>query len=396
MVYGSEFGDDPVDTGILGLPQWDDTPKNGGLFLGSWEFGPAEDTQRIQGWYSADFQKQVNLDMDVQNFDLEYTRHTQLSEINRLTWGLGYRMAMTHLQSDNGYNDFDPEYHRSDAGRAFVQDEIAFSSINSKLFFGAQVEEASVGGFTFQPNVRWLWNATEHTSAWAGISRAVRTPSREEIEIVQYFDPLQPPFFKGNAQFENESVLVYEIGMRTNVTESAQLDLTTFYNDYDDLQTYELDPTLTFETYGNLARAYAYGAELALDIDLTSRWRLRSAYTYFDMNFEADAASLSQPTIDDKDGLVPKNIANLRSYYDLGNHWEIDGAVYWSDYMPFWDNASYFRVDARLGWNPNTHVQFSVGVQNLQEEQHPEAGADIVTYGGEVRRNFYASLRLSY
>jgi iron complex outermembrane receptor protein len=64
--------------------------------------------------------------------------------------------------------------------------------------------------------------------------------------------------------------------------------------------------------------------------------------------------------------------------------------------MPYWDNPAYFRVDARIGWSPNTHVQFSVGVQNLQQEQHPEAGEDITTYGSEVRRNIYASMRLSY
>lgn len=396
MAYGSEFGDDPVDTSILGLPQWDQTPKNGGMALGSWEFGSPEDTQKIQGWYSADFQKQVALDMDVQSFDLEYTRRTQLSDINWLTWGLGYRMAVTNLQSDHGYNDFEPEYRRSYAGRLFVQDEIAFPSIDSKLLMGAQIEEGSVGDFTLQPNLRWMWSATERTSLWAGISRAVRTPSREELDIRQYSDPLQAPFFQGNKAFENESVLSHEIGVRTQVTEHAQLDLTGYYNEYDKLQTYEDDPSLTFTTYGNLADAHAYGAELALDIDLSSRWRLRSAYTYFDMDFEADAASASQPFIDDKDGLVPKNIANVRSYYDLGEHWQLDSAVYWSDWLPYWDNPSYFRVDARVGWNPNSHVRFSVGVQNAQEEQHPEAGAGILTYGGEVRRNFYVALSLSY
>jgi iron complex outermembrane receptor protein len=230
LFYGSEFGDDPVDNGILGLPQWDDTPKNGGVALASWEFGPPEDTQRIQGWYTGDFQKQTNLDSSVQVIDVEYTRYTQLSERNQLTWGLGYRLSMTDMQSDNGYNDFDPQYRNSSAGRVFAQDEIAFPALKSKLSFGAQLEQSDVGNFSYQPNVRWMWHATEQTALWAGISRAVRTPSREEIDIIQYFDPVQPPFFLGNRQFENETVLSYEIGVRTNITERAQLDLSTFYN----------------------------------------------------------------------------------------------------------------------------------------------------------------------
>ena len=54
------------------------------------------------------------------------------------------------------------------------------------------------------------------------------------------------------------------------------------------------------------------------------------------------------------------------------------------------------RIDARIGWKPSTHVQFSLGVQNAQEKQHPETGEDITSFGGEVARNFYGSLRLSY
>jgi len=393
-IYTSEFGEQPVDAGILGLAEFDDTPKNGGMLLGSWEFGEPSDVQRVQGWYSADWQKQLNLDMDVQNVDLEYTRHTQLSEENALTWGLGYRLAQTNLESDKGFNDFDPEFRRTHGGRLFLQDELAIPSLDSKATVGAQLEVETLGGLTVQPNLRWMWNATEQTSIWAGISRAVRTPSREEVDLLGYDDPNLPPTFIGNKDFRNEKVLAHEIGIRTNVTEKVQVDVTAFYNKYDDLQTFEFDPN-GLVTYGNNAHAVAYGAELALDLDLTESWRVRSSYTYFDMDFETNG-NAAGGSIDDKDGLVPQNHASIRSYYDLGESWELDTGLYWSDWLPFWDNPAIFRVDARLGWKPSSHVEFSLGVQDAQDTQHPETGENFTTFGGEVHRNIYASLRLSY
>jgi iron complex outermembrane receptor protein len=393
-MWASEFGEDPADTTILGLPQFDDTPKNGGYTLASWEFGPPTDVQRLQGWYSADFQKQVNLQMDVQVGDLEYTRHTQLTDSHRLTLGLGYRSAQTNLQSDRGFNDFSPEFRRSNSARIFAQDEVALPSLDSRVIVGAQLENADLGGFSVQPNLRWMWNVTGQTAVWAGISRAVRTPSREEVDNVGYDDPNLPPVFMSHPDFENEKVLAHELGVRTNLGERVQIDLAAFYNDYDDLQTYEFD-NLGLATYGNEASATAHGAELALDLDLSSVWRVRTSYSYFEMDFETSSNAAGGP-IDDKDGLVPRQHASVRSYYDLGDHWELDTAVYWSDYMRFWDNPAVFRVDARVGWKPDSHTLLSLGVQNAQEEQHPEAGTDITTFGSEVRRNVYLSLRLSY
>ena len=181
-MYASEFGDSLADSAILGLPPFDDTPRNGGYVLGSWEFGDPLDVQRFQGWYSADYQKQVNLEMDVQNADLEYTRHTQINELHTLTWGVGFRSAQTNLQSDKGFNDFSPEFRRSNGARFFAQDEVTLAALDSKLILGAQVEQADVGGTSLQPTVRWMWNASAQTSIWSGRDRARaqrRTPARE-------------------------------------------------------------------------------------------------------------------------------------------------------------------------------------------------------------------------
>ncbi len=395
--YTSEFGEELWDAVVMAYHPFDDTLKSGGYMLGSWEIGEEGDTHKVQSWYSIDYQKQFDLVHDVHSFDLEYTRTKTPGERHRLSYGLGYRLVDSLLDDENGDRGFEPESRQIHGGRVFVQDQIGLPDLESKLVLGTQVEWNSLADLEVQPNARWLWNPTEDETVWGAVSRAVRTPSIEEVDLDRRLDVNAPPYFRGTDSFESEEVLAYELGYRRPLTDRAFLDLATFYNDFDDLQSVELDGSGTTEFFANKVQAHAYGAELALDADVSSDWRLRSSYTYFRMDFEADSDSAEASTVDTKDGLVPKHRIGLRSYYDLSETWEFDTALYWTDEhsSSFFKNPDYLRVDARLGWNPTEKVQFSIGVQNLTQSEHPEAGEDIFWYGSLVERNVYVNLRLT-
>ncbi len=392
--YTSEFGEELFDAGAVAYAPWDDTVKNGGFLAGSWETGEEGDLHRVQAWAQSDFQKQFDFQHDVRSFDLEYTHSKSIGQSHDLDLGLGYRRVDSDLHGNNGYLDFDPESRQLDSLRAFVQDQIKLGDTHQKLILGAQVEQSTLADFQIQPNVRWLWNPTPDQTVWAAVSRAVRTPSLEEVDIVQNFDVTGPPFLRGTDDFQSEELLAYELGYRTPLGDRAFLDVATFFNDFDNLQSVEVDGS-GIQFYDNKVEAQAMGAELALDVDATSRWRLRSTYAWFEMDFEADANSAEAPTVDTKDGLIPEHRASLRSYLDLGADWEFDAGIYWTDEhsSSFFDNPAYWRVDARLGWNPSEHLQFSLGVQNAQTEEHPEAGEDIFWYGSLVERLVYFSRR---
>ena len=394
--YTSEFGEELWDAVAMAYAPWDDTVKNGGFLAGSWETGVEGDMHRVQAWVQSDFQKQFDFRHDVRSLDLEYTRSKRLGASHELNLGLGYRRVDSDLHGNNGYLDFDPESRQLDALRAFVQDQILFPSLNSKLVLGTQVELSTLADFQVQPNVRWLWNPSPEQTVWAAVSRAVRTPSLEEVDIVQRLDATGPPFLRGTDDFESEELLSYELGYRRPLGAHAFLDVAAFFNDFDNLQSVEVDGA-GIQFYDNQVEAEAYGVEVALDADVSPRWRLRSAYSFFEMDFEADAGSAEVPTVDTKDGLVPKNRVNLRSYYDLGANWELDTGVYWTDEhsASFFENPAYWRVDARLGWRPTESLELSVGVQNAQRGEHPEAGEDIFWYGSLVERLYYLSLRFS-
>ena len=214
---------------------------------------------------------------------------------------------------------------------------------------------------------------------------------------LQRLDATGPPFLRGTDDFQSEELLAYELGYRTPLGDTAFLDLATFFNDFDNLQSVEVDGS-GIQFYDNKVQAEAMGVEVALDVDLSERWRLRSTYAWFEMDFEADGDSAEAATVDTKDGLVPENRATLRSYYDLGSDWEFDTGIYWTDdhSSSFFENPAYWRVDVRLGWNPSEHLQLSIGVQNAQTDEHPEAGEDIYWYGSLVERLYYVSLRATY
>lgn len=394
-IYTSEFGEDPVDTSILGLPPFDYTPKNGGRALASWERGDEHDLQRVQAWYSVDHQKQFNFESDLQMADLEWTRRREITQRQALTLGAGYRLVQTDLGSPDGFVDFDPEFRRTHALRVFAQDEIQLPEIDSALIVGTQLEASTLGGLQLQPNLRWRTNLTPSTMLWAAISRAVRTPSLEEVDLVQHDPPTDPPIFVGNEDFKSETLLAQELGIRSQLGANLSADLALFYNHFDDLQSIELAPGGSALTFGNLARASAAGAELALDWQPVERWRLRASYTYFEMNFEADAASFEASSIDWKDLLVPTQHVAVRSYYDLGEHWEFDSGVYWVNDLDYFATPQYMRFDLRLGWNPSERLQFALGMQNAFDAHHVEGAPEgVLSYGADVAPNIYLSLRI--
>lgn len=372
----------------------DDQNKAGGFVSGAWETSSNGNENRLQASLWLDHQTlpdtfTSNYKQDVQQLDVEWTGRHRIGTANSFAYGIGGRVVQADLGSDEGFIDFEPEFQRVWSGRMFAQGEFEIESLASKLVLGLQVEESTIADVQFQPNVRWLWRAASQTSVWASVARSVRTPSLEELDIVQIFNPGDDPFFEGSSDFEPETLLAYEIGVRTRVAEAVSVDLTAFYNDYDNLQTLEdLDGFAL--TFGNQGRATARGFEAAIDFDVTDRLRIRTQYTYFEMNFAADDSSFEADFIEERDDYIPMNSAGLRAYYDLGSDWELDGAIYYVDELPIFDVDSYIRVDARVGWEPIPGTEFSLGVQNACDPEHPEAG-EI-----EIERVFYMGLRTSF
>jgi iron complex outermembrane receptor protein len=227
---------------------------------------------------------------------------------------------------------------------------------------GMTVEHNSFTEFEVQPTARATWKPTQDWMAWASISRAVRTPSLEEQTLSD------SSFYVGSSEFRSETLWAYELGTRKMFGERVSTDLALFYNDYDHLRYADFNGTgydLTNDAAGS-----AWGAELALDVQATDCWRLRSAYSFLRGKHEVDGVSLST------DDYHPEQQFNVRSYVDLGEDWELDTAFYAVDKMgPGYEIAEYTRVDVRLGWAPAESLDLYVGVQDVGHATRSEYDA---------------------
>jgi iron complex outermembrane receptor protein len=334
-----------------------------------------EDSDRLQAWYSADLQHQPTfVDISIRTFDLEYQRQFALCENNSLDMGAGYRLVSSELEgADPRILDFDPHSVQQDIFRLFAIDRLALPGLSSEVLLGCTLEHNDFTDFEAQPTLRLTWNACDSLTAWAAVSRAVRTPSLEERTAVagEVFTGDPTMNLVGSDSFRTEKLWAYEAGVRTLVSSRASADLALFWNEYDDLQFIDFDATSNNLFFSNGAEGTSYGAELALDVRPTERWTLRSAYSFSHGTYEAkvDGSDLGN------EDYYPEQQFNLRSYFDLGANWEADAAVYMVDGMGSdFGRAEYWRVDARLGWRPTSELDLYVGAQSLNDASHSEFG----------------------
>jgi len=340
------------------FPYKDTSTKNGLQLFGS--VRDPDSGVEVRAWYTHDRQDLPTLiDLQIDTADLEVNKTIDVGDSTSLLVGAGYRTIRSDLKGDDPvYLMFDPERYRQNIFRAFAVGTRDVSE-TVKLTAGLTVEHNDFTQFEVQPTARATWAPSSEWMAWASVSRAVRTPSLEE----RFLD--ENSFYVGSDDFRSETLWAYELGARHMFGERVSTDLALFYNQYDHLHYEEFNGTgydLTNDAEGD-----AWGAELAVDVQPFDWWRLRSAFAILHGDHEVDGVEI------DTDDYHPEQQFNLRSYIDLGEHWELDAAVYdvskmGSDY----EVAEYTRVDVRLGWNPTDSLKIYVGGQDVGNETRSE------------------------
>ncbi|HYD22604.1 MAG TPA: TonB-dependent receptor plug domain-containing protein, partial [Flavipsychrobacter sp.] len=181
--------------------------------------------------------------------DVDLQHRFGLGKRHNLVWGGGYRFV-----KDDAFYDpvmiagIVPRFKRLDLFSAFVQDEFRFTE-SLRLTAGTKLLHNVYTGWEWQPSVRVAWMKRRNT-LWAAVSRAVRSPSRFDVD---YFLPMTPqppnvPSVAGGPNFVSEKVLAYEAGFRMQPTTKASISVAGFYNDYDDVYSVEALPgTLTYQ-----------------------------------------------------------------------------------------------------------------------------------------------------
>jgi len=373
----------------VGVPQ---TPRDendrvrGGNVLGRWTraLDPQSELQ-VQFYYNREDRSNPQFGQKIDTWDLDVQHRSPWAERHEVILGFNYRLVSDQLQNTAG-TTFTPDSQTNQYINGFLQDQITLIPSRLKLTLGSKFGTNTFTGFEFQPSGRLLWTPHPNHTLWAAVSRAVRTPSRLEDDArIRFATFTAPPTFvlalDGNNNLESENLLAYELGYRTQITPKLFVDVATFYNRYDDLVSSEAMPAqfvaapvphlLIVTQFQNQLSGEAYGVELAATYEALKSWKLKTGFTWFELDLFRDPLSVDTAQRARR-GNSPQYQFNARSYINLPHDLEFDQAVNFVDRIPGLGVDAYVRLDLRLGWKPARNWELSVVGQNLLETRHLE------------------------
>ncbi|HET9474093.1 MAG TPA: TonB-dependent receptor [Steroidobacteraceae bacterium] len=334
-------------------------------------------------------------------FDVDLQQRFRRSR-HEIIWGAAYRLMSAHTRPGDIFTLI-PEESDDQLFSGFIQDQISLRD-SLHLTLGTKLEHNDFSGFEWQPSVRLAWTASDSSTLWMAVSRAVRVPTRIERDIAVYItDPAANPagILSGNDDFESEELLAYEVGYRWRPLSILSFDLALFYNDYDGLASLELGEPFINPADGrtifpiineNLTDGRTYGAELQADWQPLENWHLTATYSHIDMNLTPSGQDLNRGEW--REGSTPRNLAGLRSFLTLADRFEVDAQFrYQSRIRSLPDVLSgegidaYSELDLRLGWRVSDNWSLSLSGQNLLHDSHVEFGSPQAR--GRLERSAY-------
>jgi iron complex outermembrane receptor protein len=397
-------------TPIAEVQVQDNASVSGGNLLARWQHTIAEGSDiQVQAYFDRTNRQDVELGETRDTIDLDYIQHARIHAGQELTWGLGARISPSNfIQTSPGVN-FLPNKQTDSIYGGFLQYELPLVPDKLWLTAGTKLEHNNFSGLDYQPSVRLLWSPTSHQSFWAAVTRAVRTPSRIDQDvnflIVVQATPPPPIFFDivGNPAFKAEQLIAYEAGYRTQATKNVYLDLTAFYNTYNNLEGYgpiglaestnppPLNILFTLP-YANVIEGRTIGTEIAPNWKIKPWWQVRGSYSFLRMDLKDKPGYTDVGNeLSSYMGSSPTHVASFNSQFNLPKRIEFDQTYRYSSQLPEYSVHPYNTADARLGWHPGEGLSFSVVGQNLLRASHPEFGGDPGPLVG-IKRSIYANL----
>lgn len=420
-VLGNYYGGNEGQSGMAPMPVLpytrhiiEDETVSGANVLTRWTHVIDDESDwQLQMYYDRTYRDYELLKQQVNTMDIDFQHRFPLAEHHKIIWGLDYRMVRDYIPATNFVVSFFPTQRTTNLFSAFVQDEIEL--IDDRLFLtvGSKFEHNDYTGFEYQPSARLLWTPDRRHSAWAAISRAVRTPARGNDDLVSnlgpIFDPSMPfPIFYrliGSKDTRSEDLLAYEIGYRAQTTEHFAWDVAGFYNVYDNLVWTTMGTPFFENTYlvlpavgGNNERGQSYGIELAGHWTPSDTWRVSASYTYLKINIDNPPGPPNPISYKDSvEGSSPRNQAQVHSFWDIGHDWEFGLALRYVDNLSFQSVPAYIDMNAQLAWVPSKNFELAIVGQNLLNTHHPEFNAEWYnTDRAEIKRSVFTKVTCRY
>jgi iron complex outermembrane recepter protein len=334
------------------------------------QFGPTGDTAFV-----------------VHTYDLELQQTIAAGSHNRIIWGGGERIYSYGI-TDTTSLLFEPSSHALTLGDVFVQDTAALTH-ELNFIFGIKLEDDPFSGWTPLPDARLSWEVNDRASVWAAASKAIRSPTPFDDEVVEKLGSIT--YLQASTEFRPERVTAYEIGSRAQPDAKLSLSVAAFYNVYDDLRTVEPASATVFLPlyWGNSMRGDTYGIDAWGNWQVNDWWRLSPGVTWVRARLEFKSGA-SQLLGLSQAGDDPSSHATLASSMNLPHRTSFDASFRYVGALPDPALPHYYELDARFGWRASDAVELSLNGANLLHARHYEYP---VPTGEQIVRSVMAEAR---
>jgi iron complex outermembrane recepter protein len=325
-------------------------------------------------------------------FDLELQHQFSLGQ-HDIVYGANYRFSHDRIGNLGPQLAFIPDNLTSHLISAYAQDEWHIVPHVFSLTAGSKFEYNTFSGFEVQPTGRFSWLPAEGQTVWGAISRAVRTPTQIDQDLIAPNPSTGlPALLQKNPGFESEELVAYELGYRIKPTSDLSFDLAGYYNVYDNLRSIEVQPDGSFILQNKL-NAQSYGGALAAKWRATDWWQLDGSVSLFQIDFgrAADSHDTSNGHAEAND---PSCSFMLHSAVDLPWRVQFDSFLRYVGDLPQPATPSYLTLDLRIAWSPIKNLEVAIVGRNLLDDAHPEFRSTLFTR--EVQRSVYGTFRWSF
>ena len=368
-----------------------DLPVNGQNLLGRWSHAiSGESDLNLQMFWDRTFRgvpSSIKEVLDTE--DIDFQHRFPIGERNSIVWGANYRLMIDRVQNGAAAALIPNDRNMQLIG-SFLQDSLTIVPDRFSVTLGTKLEHNDFSGFEIQPSGRMAWTPGDRHTLWAAVSRAVRSPSRIDVDL---FTPGSPPYvIAGGSDFDSEKLIAYELGYRVRPVDPVTFSIAGFFDDYDQIRSLEPIGTNTY-VFRNSNRAQIYGLELSLTYEVTDWWRLRGGYTYQhkDLFIKPGGSDLNRGRAEGND---PAHYFVGQSILNLPHDVQFDVTLRYTSELPSPNVPGYFTADVHLGWRPCKHLDLSIVGQNLFDDQHPEFGAAATRQ--EIPRSVYGKVTWNF
>ncbi|HEY0667794.1 MAG TPA: TonB-dependent receptor [Sphingobacteriaceae bacterium] len=351
----------------------------------------------LQAYIDRTWRTTIPINDELYTSDLDFQHNSQIGKNHHLIWGVGYRHLNSKTQNNTRRVGFLPNHRKMQLFSGFVQDEIAIIPEKLSVNIGTKLQHNEFTDFEVQPSVRLSYTPLKHHFIWAAASRAVRMPSRIDVD---YFSPPFPvppttPSITGGPDFNSEKLIAGELGYRTQPLSGLTVSLAGFYNVYDDLYSIEPIPGTRTSQIRNGVEGTTYGFEFSGNYVVSSYWNLRAGYKWFDKELQNKPGNVANPAALGILGTDANNMALLQSALNLPANMQFDVVMRYMDELPATLSnkrvPSYVTMDSRIAWKYKKGLELSINGQNLFDKRHLEIGN-----GAEIPRGVYGKLVWRY